>query len=58
MYNTMETLMASVTVLRQTTGIASCQEFSPFLKYKQQSVFLLKAFTVLLNGREGGKRPK
>lgn len=39
MYNTMEKLMASVTVFRQTTGIESFQEFSPFLNTNNNLFF-------------------
>lgn len=54
MYNTTETLMASVTVLRQTTGITSCQEFSSFLNTNNNLYFAERFYSVAEWERGGG----
>lgn len=55
MYNTTETLMASVTVLRQTTGITSCQEFSSFLNTNNNLYFPERFYSVAEWERGGGE---
>lgn len=55
MYNIMEMLTSSVTVLRRTTVIKPCKTVQSVTLYKEQSVFLQKAFSLLRNGWEGEK---